>query len=235
MATEKKSPIDRLIDIGLIGIVGGAGIFFISKAIKNSKAKGEELQLTDNIETQQASRLRSAFNPSGTGWLMSTDGTTTSEVMKIAKEIRDFKAVQEAYSNLYKGDSLAEDLRKELSTDEYNQFLSLTAKKKSEIKKVVTNKSSCPTPPEALYKYKGNDLLYGRGIAIDLYRKDVAKFVKDSRFETRDRKLGRVTGRVSYNVVDPKSCKLKSQAIYYKVDAGTRGTVYVLESDVFAR
>lgn len=74
-----------------------------------------------------SAQLRAAFNPSGASWLISTDTTKTSEVLKIADEMKKlsipFKYVATAYYAAY-NDDLNLRLQSELSTKELKDFYS---------------------------------------------------------------------------------------------------------------
>ncbi len=78
--------------------------------------------LQSDPNAQLAVRIHAAFNVWGIDWLGGIDGTDTKEVYAIAAQIRDFNAVATAYQNLYNV-NLIDDLRKELSPSEYQQFM----------------------------------------------------------------------------------------------------------------
>jgi hypothetical protein len=73
--------------------------------------------------------LRSAMNPSGISWMMSMDTTDTGTVLNTAKTITNLDSVQKAYKNLYQ-DNLLDDIQDELSTSEYQKFLTIISSNK---------------------------------------------------------------------------------------------------------
>lgn len=86
--------------------------------IKNDKDAGSSLAKT------QADLLRAAMNPSGSAELFDVDGTKTTAIMDIAREIKDYQAVVDAYNERYKG-SLPHHLERELSAEDLKRFLAL--------------------------------------------------------------------------------------------------------------
>lgn len=118
---------EKLINIGLLTVGGAALIYFGKKWFDDKKTENTE-DKADTPEVQQAMLLRSALNPSGNTWMKDIDGTDTETIFKVAKQITKQKAVSESYRNLYKS-SMYDDLSNDLSTSEYQKFLSLMPKK----------------------------------------------------------------------------------------------------------
>ena len=128
------SLIDKLTNYGLL-VAGGFGLYFIGKRM-NEKAKHDNVEsnLGTDPNAQAAQQLRAAFNPSGQGFLMWGDGTTTDVVMAVGAKIKDFGKVATAYNALYKS-SLADDLTQELSSTELTTFYKLIAGKPKAVAK----------------------------------------------------------------------------------------------------
>ena len=109
--------------IGVLTI--GATYFVVRKIVKGIKKNRSETKFTK--AAQQAVALRSAMNRSGMNWLHWIDGTDVDSLYNLANQIADIKKVAKEYKNLY-GRVLAEDLRKELKTDELAKFNTLLNK-----------------------------------------------------------------------------------------------------------
>ncbi len=99
-------------------VVGGSYAswrFLIKPKWEEYKKNQENEKIFSDPNAQQASILRQAIIGSG------TDEAT---IMKIAKKITDWKAVQKSYQKIT-GNNLNEDLKGDLSSKEYNLFLSI--------------------------------------------------------------------------------------------------------------
>lgn len=92
--------------------------------MKKAAKRDTESKLGQSPSGQQALQIRNALNPSGVSWLMSMDTTNVTQIMKVAKNIKDFKQVAEAYRNLYDSD-LSTDLTNEMNAKESQQFFAL--------------------------------------------------------------------------------------------------------------
>ncbi len=121
---NSSSLTDKLFTTAIIGGVAVGGYFFISSKMKQAAKRDTESKLGQSPSGQQALAIRNALNPSGMAWLMSMDTTNTKELMKIARQIKDFKQVAEAYRNLYDSD-LSTDLTNEMSAKESQTFFAL--------------------------------------------------------------------------------------------------------------
>ncbi len=127
---------DLLIKAG----VGVVVVWLGDKVIKNLKKDNTESQVETNTSVGQAQGLRQAINPSGNNWMRKFDGTDTTAIFSIAKEITDIEAVRLNYKNLY-NTSLYEDLQGELSAEDYQKFLSLATKGKVGPKKYAPTRN----------------------------------------------------------------------------------------------
>jgi hypothetical protein len=108
----------------------GKGIF--DKARRSSAEK----DIDSSPAARQASVLRSAMNPSGISWMMSFDTTDTAKVLDTARSITNLDEVINAYRKLH-ASNLIEDLQSELSTEDYQKFMSL----------ISTSPGKTGTPP----------------------------------------------------------------------------------------
>lgn len=67
-------------------------------------------------------QYRAAMNPSGVSWLISTDGTDEEAILKLAQQTKgNVDAVFKAYRQKFNS-NLTDDLRQELSTEEYETW-----------------------------------------------------------------------------------------------------------------
>ncbi|MEN9370987.1 MAG: hypothetical protein RLZZ64_62, partial [Bacteroidota bacterium] len=112
-------------------VVGGIYLTYrLGKNIIASLNKSDaQNKADDSPEVRQAMALRSAMNPSGISWMMSMDTTDTGTVLNTAKTITNLDSVQKAYKNLYQ-DNLLDDIQDELSTSEYQKFLTIISSNK---------------------------------------------------------------------------------------------------------
>jgi hypothetical protein len=112
-------------------VVGGIYLTYrLGKNIIASLNKSDaQNKADDSPEVRQAMALRSAMNPSGISWMMSMDTTDTGTVLNTAKTITNLDSVQKAYKNLYQ-DNLLDNLQNELSTSEYQKFLTIISSNK---------------------------------------------------------------------------------------------------------
>jgi len=99
-------------------VVGGSYAswrFLIKPQWQKYKRDHENEKIFTNSSSRQASILRQAII--GTG-------TDEDAIMRMAKQITDWNAVQNSYQKLT-GNNLNEDLKDDLSSKEYNQFMSI--------------------------------------------------------------------------------------------------------------
>lgn len=88
-------------------------------------AASQQIQSVGRYNHNALAQLyRQAMNPTGYGWTMSVDGTNEQLIFELARETADFTAVSVSYKTLYNSD-LSADLRKELSTSDYQKFVQL--------------------------------------------------------------------------------------------------------------
>jgi LPXTG-motif cell wall-anchored protein len=122
-----------LIWSGIVIVGGTAGYFLLKKTLAASAKNSVDLTIGDSKEAQQAQGLRAAFNPSGTSWLMSTDGTNNDAVFTIANQITDLSTVATKYKALY-GTNLSDDLTSELTAEELTKFYAAVNKSSAQKK-----------------------------------------------------------------------------------------------------
>jgi hypothetical protein len=120
---DKVSDLQRKATIIGLGALGVGITYFIGKRIiKNIRKTSAERRFTQ--EGQQALLLRSALNPTGVSWMMWMDGTKEKTILNVAAQITNFRKVQQEYQSLFNS-SIVTDLQKELSPDEYTQFMNI--------------------------------------------------------------------------------------------------------------
>lgn len=119
---NKDSISHKLLDYGLKAVIVAGAVYGISKLVKNYQKSNTEHQVEEKPEVSQATTIYSAMNPSGMDWMKKMDGTNTESILNTAKEITDLNKVQDAYRKLYNS-SLLDDLRQELSPEDYTKFL----------------------------------------------------------------------------------------------------------------
>ncbi len=112
----------KLLDYGIKAILVAGAVYGITKIVKNYKKSNTEHQVEKKPEVSQAMTIYSAMNPSGMDWMKKMDGTNTEAVLNTAQEITDLNKVQDAYKKLYNS-SMLDDLRQELSPEDYTKFL----------------------------------------------------------------------------------------------------------------
>ena len=112
----------KLLDYGLKAVLVAGAVYGISKIVKNYQKSNTEHQIEKKPEVSQAMAIYSAMNPSGMDWMKKMDGTNTEAILNTAKEIADLNKVQDAYRKLYNA-SLLDDLRQELSPEDYTKFI----------------------------------------------------------------------------------------------------------------
>lgn len=112
----------KLLDYGIKAILLGGAIYGIRQLYKHYQKSQTEQQVEDKPEVRQAMGIYSAMNPSGMEWMRKMDGTNTETIFNTAKEITDLNKVQGAYKKLYSS-SMLDDLRQELSPEDYTKFL----------------------------------------------------------------------------------------------------------------
>ena len=112
----------KLLDYGIKAILVAGAVYGITKIAKHYQKNNTEHQVEKNPEVSQAMTIYSAMNPSGMDWMKKMDGTNTEAILNVSKEITDLNKVQNAYRKLYNS-SLLDDLRQELSPEDYSKFL----------------------------------------------------------------------------------------------------------------
>jgi hypothetical protein len=112
----------KLLDYGVKAVLLGGAVYGLHKLYEHYQKDQTEKGADDKPEVRQASTIYSAFNPSGMDWMKKMDGTNTEAIFNTAKEITDLNKVMRAYKNLYNS-SMLDDLRQELSPEDYTKFL----------------------------------------------------------------------------------------------------------------
>ena len=112
----------KLLDYGIKAVLVAGAVYGITKIVKTYQKSNAEHQVEKNSEVSQAMTIYSAMNPSGMDWMKKMDGTNTEAILNTAQEITDLNKVQDAYRKLYNS-SLLDDLRQELSPEDYTKFL----------------------------------------------------------------------------------------------------------------
>jgi hypothetical protein len=148
----------RVLVGGLVIGIGGFLLYkFGRKFVTNLRKKNVDLQADKNLEVQQAMLLRNAMNPSGISWMMWMDGTNNDMIYSTAKKITDYDKVAIAYRKLYDS-GLVADLQSELTTEEYQKFLtliSMNAKSTTSNTTTTTSNSSTTTNTTGVFAKKG--------------------------------------------------------------------------------
>lgn len=112
--------------IKYVAIITGIVIVFRYFAHRNKENKymKDDKTAANSLETGQAISLRIAMNPSGSAALFDVDGTNTTAIMNIAKEIKNLQGVIDAYNSRFSG-SLLHHLEIELGAEKFQTFLAL--------------------------------------------------------------------------------------------------------------
>jgi hypothetical protein len=127
----------KLLDYGLKAAMVAGAVYGISKIYHQYQKDHTEQQVENNPEVAQAMAIYSAMNPSGMEWMRKMDGTNVPAVFSVANRISDMNKVMAAYKKMYNS-SMLDDLRQELSTEEYTKFLNTV--------KYSSNKSAANKP-----------------------------------------------------------------------------------------
>lgn len=119
---NKDSIKNKLLDYGVKAVLLGGAVYGLHALYQQYQKDHTEQQVEQKPEVGQAMALYSAMNPSGMEWMRKFDGTNTEAVFATANEISDLNKVMAAYKQLYNS-SMLDDLRQELSPDDYTKFL----------------------------------------------------------------------------------------------------------------
>jgi len=135
MDTSVKITATVVISIAIV-VAGYFAFKAIKKSMDEKKFNNQDIisQPRTNADIEKnrksmanmyANQLRSAFNPSGNGWMIAMDTTDTDTVMQISANMKQnsvpFSYVSSAYQTAYK-DNLATRLQSELSATELAKF-----------------------------------------------------------------------------------------------------------------
>jgi hypothetical protein len=118
---DKGSIAHKLLEYGVKAALVAGTVYGLSKIYQHYQKDQTEQQVEDKPEVAQAMALYSAMNPSGVEWMRRMDGSDTTQVFNTAGQISDLKKVMDAYDKLYNS-SLLDDLRQELSPEDYLKF-----------------------------------------------------------------------------------------------------------------
>jgi hypothetical protein len=119
---DKDSIKHKLLDYGVKAVLIGGAIYGIHVLYQQYQKDHTEQEVEQKPEVGQAMSIYSALNPSGMEWMKKMDGTNTEAIFATANEISNLNKVMVAYKQLYKS-SMLDDLRQELSPDDYTKFL----------------------------------------------------------------------------------------------------------------
>jgi hypothetical protein len=119
---NKDSTSQKLLEYGLKAALVVGAVYGLRQIYKHYQKDKTEQQVEEKPEVRQAMSIYSAMNPSGMDWMKKMDGTNTQAVFSTAKEITDLNKVQSAYRKLYNS-SMLDDLRQELSPEDYTKCL----------------------------------------------------------------------------------------------------------------
>lgn len=199
----KKEHIDSYLDnpkrILVGGVVVGIGGYLLykvgKKIIADMKKQSTESEADDSPEVQQAMALRSAMNPSGMSWLKSVDGTNTTAIFDAAKQIKKLDDVSAAYKNLY-SDDLLMDLQNDLSTSDYQKFLTMVSSNPSKAgskPQTFAKKNQMIVSKAEVYLRTSPDASYHGAVYEIGENKNIIRKTKIGEF------LGYATGRQSFD------------------------------------
>lgn len=122
---KENSLVGKAITVGIIGF----GLWYANKLYKEQKALAEGERISTSSASASASEITQAVNPSGISWLRPVDGTNAVSIMEAIRKAlssgKAYKDVSDSYKSLTEGRSLEQDLKKELSTSQYNTFLNI--------------------------------------------------------------------------------------------------------------
>lgn len=119
---NKDSIKHKLLDYGVKAVLIGGAVYGLHALYQHYQKDHTEQQVEEKPEVGQAMTIYSALNPSGMEWMKKMDGTNTDAIFKTANEISDLNKVMAAYKKLYNS-SMLDDLRQELSPEDYTKFL----------------------------------------------------------------------------------------------------------------
>lgn len=143
---------NSLIGIGLLGVGGMMLINSFRKADEKKREQAVLQQTGNNPTVQQAQLLRQGMNPNRP-MPMSWDGTDEKLILNTAKSITDLASVQTVYRTLYDGSDLMQDLRTELSSKNFEQFMWQIANNGRTTTQVAPNGNVTSTQVQAPKKY----------------------------------------------------------------------------------
>jgi hypothetical protein len=182
------------------GVVVGVGGFLLykfgSSIFQTINHRNTEGQADSNPDVQQALALRSAINPSGISWMKSFDGTNTAALLDTAKQIKNLDAVSSAYRQLY-NDDLLMDVQSELSSDDYQKFLTLVSSnpvKSGGKPQTFAKKNQLIVAKADLYLRTSPDASYHGAIYEIADNHNIIRLAKAGEF------LGYATGKQSFDV-----------------------------------
>ncbi len=121
---EEKGGSDFSIGKAIFYLVGAVLTWFgLSSIISSSQQSTTSGGLQNDLNTQLATRIYNILSTAGAlNWYYRTDYSSVLKVIEVAKEIKDWKSVQAAYSKLY-GEDITAILNQLLIPADYQKFL----------------------------------------------------------------------------------------------------------------
>jgi len=122
---QKQANMQKNAAIGVIVIVALIALYYGAKAVARNIKKAEFDKNPADDPVRLAQEYRLAINPSGMSWLKAVDGTDEESIMTLARSTKgQLDEVQKMYKNKF-GTTLTDDLRDELSSDEYQKWFDI--------------------------------------------------------------------------------------------------------------
>jgi hypothetical protein len=207
--------VDKLLTFGLLGVGGFFGWKYLKNYLENEKRDKAESDVSNVPEAKHADRIFQLLHPFNDAWY-SFENADEAGLIAYARNITNFKKVQEYYSKLSKGSSLLADLRSAMDSEEYDKFMNAipelqTAKPNPNSGKTATAASTqASLPTTTAYVYESGPFAYK---VYKSFKKGV--------------KMGSVVGEMTIKKLD-KSTDLRM----WKVKLSDGVTVLVLKSQV---
>jgi hypothetical protein len=134
---NKKFSIDDSVRLISLIIITMLSIVLSRKYLQGVIEKYRENQADNNVEKSKngkniniiAQAYKNAVNPSGTSWLQWSDGTDEDAIFNLANDTKgSLNEINKAYKNKFQI-SLVDDLRTELSSNEFNKWYTTVTSK----------------------------------------------------------------------------------------------------------
>lgn len=203
---NKDSIKNKLLDYGVKAVLIGGAVYGLHTLYQHYQKGNTEQQVEEKPEVGQAMSIYSAMNPSGMEWMKKMDGTNIEAIFNTANTISDLNKVMAAYKKLYNS-SMLDDLRQDLSPEDYTKFLNTLKFSTNNTNKSATNK------PKIDYK-KGTLLATKLASNIRRTPKNISKWSIDSniiKLAEAERFIGFATGKSQFD----------------NIGAGETGTLFI--------